>query len=558
MKNKLLLILLILPIISFPVSTFAQENLEWVTNYGGNSGYWFESGRKITNDKQGNLYVTGEFADTIKVDGHEVISNGGKEIFLTKLNPFGKVLWIKNFGSSHSDWTGDISVDENSDVYLTGTFRDTLIIGDSVYHSKDWYDIFIVKLSTDGELIWSKAFIGKGGNSPHAITNDTNGNIYITGQYGEDLFFDNFKLEGPTAQSDLFVVKLNPKGIVTWAKSTKSNANNFGNSIVSDQKGSLYLTGSMWDSVYFDNQLLVSTGMAQTYLAKIEASSGKFIWAVGGGGLNQGWNTGNSLTLDTKNNIILTGWYRGQICFGDSAISNRIDNYLPDNMFLAKFDTTGKLLWLKSTESNSYSDVYGVTSNTKNEIFLTGEFKGTLKIEDSIYHSEVQRSFDICILKFNENGKFQWLKSFGGNHAYNDSGQAILSYNDDIYCTGMVSTKGKFEEKYIDCKGVSDIFVLKLANPNKKIIQYQNLDEEVSVYPNPSSDSFKIRFDHPRQALYQIKLCDKLGNELYFKTVFDSDLVTIDLQNVTSGMYIIQIIDLENYRTTTKKIIKRN
>lgn len=551
MRNILILIIFL------PVITFGQENVEWITRMGGshpNDGY--DIGRKIIHDNEGNLYVVGEFTDSIVIDGIKLISNGKeRDIFLAKLNPKGKVLWLKNFGGIEADcYSGGICIDANSNIYLTGNFKGEISIGNSVYKNNEWWDIFLLKLSNDGQLIWSRAFIGDGGNKTSSITNDKEGNIYITGYYSKNLTFDNYFLEGPTARSDLFVVKFNSNGNVIWAKSTRSNANIFGICIKNDNKGHLYLTGFMQDSVYFDSHLLVSSGFAQAYISKIDTYSGEFIWAVGGGG--DGWSEGNALAIDSEDNIVLSGWYRNEIYFGNNSVSNGGDDNGPDNIFIVKFDSTGRLIWIKTTEANKYSDINDITTNKKDEIFLTGNFNGILAIEDSVYQSKFISFSDIFVLKFNKNGDFGWFKSFGADNRprFYDKGFGITSFNNSLYITGMYSGDIWFDEKFLYCNGGSDIFITKLSETNTDDTQRNIL----LIYPNPSLDIINVKFKNPESIEYQLKVYNSLSYEIFSKDVLDSDEINIDLKNCPSGMYTLQFLNLENFSIINKKIVKIN
>lgn len=208
MRNILILIIFL------PVLTFGQVNVEWATRMGGSHpNDLIDTGRKIIHDNEGNLYVVGEFTDSIVIDEIKLVSHGeSRDFFVTKLNSKGKVLWLKNFGGAEADcYKGSICIDANSNIYLTGNFKGKITIGDSDYSSSE---IFLLKLNNDGQLIWSKSFIGDGSNTSYDITNDNNGNIYMTGCYSKNLSFDNFKLEGLEASSNLFVVKFNSSGNV--------------------------------------------------------------------------------------------------------------------------------------------------------------------------------------------------------------------------------------------------------------------------------------------------------------------------------------------------------
>lgn len=553
MKRKILIFILdFLPLLSF-----SQVNVEWITHFGGSTiNYGTELGRKIITDVEGNVYVAGEFSDTILIDTKQLISRGNKDIFLTKIDPTGRVLWMKDFGGIQADWCGGVCIDENSNIFLTGTFRGEMVIGDSIFNSTSWYDIFLSKINKNGEIIWSKAFIGDGGNSTNAITKDSDGYIYLTGHYQKKLSFDNYQLEGPTARSDLFVVKLNANGNVIWAKSTKSNANNYGNSIASDNIGHLYLTGFMWDSVYFDDHLLVSTSMMQAYISKMDAINGKFLWAVGGGG--DGWSEGTAVVIDNNKNAVLTGWYRDKLIFSKDFVSNGGNTEGPDDIFISKFDSLGNPVWIKTTMTNLYSNAYDVWINDNNDIFLTGYYRGLLMIEDSIYQSTVPDYYDICVIKFNKNGKFKWFKSFGGDSPWNDIGYGITSYNNNIFVTGMYSANSWFDNNHLSCNGVSDIYILKISDLTDLNINVEKQDEEISIYPNPCSKNIFVKFKNNDLLNYQLRLFNSLSIEILREKIVNENIINIELSNYPSGIYILQIQNLKNSIIINKKIVKNN
>lgn len=547
----------------FPFSAFSQNNIEWITHFGSQSPYYgVELGRKIVTDSDGNIYVAGEFADVIKYGDIELTSNGNKEIFLVKLDSTGIIQWFKNFGGTEADWCGDICVDDNSNVYLTGIFREEITIGNSTFTSKggfSGYDFFLTKLNGDGNILWSKAFMGDGGNATSSITIDKEGDLYIMGYYNDILSFDDYELTGPIGRSDLFVTKLNYNGDVIWAKSTKSNANNIGNDIVSDNNGNLYLTGYMWDSVYFDDHLLVSSSFFQTFITKMNASNGNFIWAVGGGG--NGWNRGNNIAVDKRGDIIISGWYRDDLYFSDDSISNGGNNDGPDDIFIAKFDNSGSNIWIKSAKSNLYSNSYDLITNSQNDIYLTGKFRGLLQIESSTFQSTVPNYFDIYVLKLDENGYLQWFRSYGGNSPMNDIGYSLALFNNNVLVTGMYSRNSWFSNSQLSCNGGSDIFVLKLSNTTDSPIINSDTQEEdgdeILIYPNPSSDNLIIKTNSYESVQYQVKILSINGNLIFFDKNYFSNHIEINISALKAGMYLVQIIDLNTKKIVTKKIIKK-
>lgn len=550
---RLLIIFLLLPIISL-----SQENIEWITHFGGSNS---DLGRAITHDTEGNIYVAGEFLDSFKIEDIELNSNGKRDVFLAKLDSNGIAKWFLNFGGIESDWSGSLAVDKNQNIYLTGTFRGQITIGDSIYASEQWYDIFVVKLDKNGEIIWSDTFIGEGGNSTTDITIDNNGFIYITGYYNGILNFGNFQLQGPYARSDLFVAKINSMGDVIWVKSTRSNANNYANSLISDGHDHLYITGFMCDSVYFDNQLLVSDGPMQAYVSKIDVSNGDFLWAVGGGGEN-GWSEGNSITIDKSGDIIIGGWYRDNLYFNNDSVYNGGNDNGPDDTFIAKFNNQGNLKWIKSS-AGSFSAANNLSVDEGNNIYLTGVFKGTMKFEEYTFPGILYNN-NTYVAKINGNGDFEWLKSFGGN----SKGYGISIFNNSVFVTGMYHNYRVFDDDFLQSNGYSDIFVLKLSNTNNSTIINgadiinsiisEAYTEEVLIYPNPCSNTLFIKSKSNESSSYQVKLLDVNGKVRFINNYFESNILEINVSSLPNGIYFLQINDLNNVTSINRKIIKNN
>ncbi len=81
------------------------------------------------------------------------------------------------------------------------------------------------------------------------------------------------------------------------------------------------------------------------------------------------------------------------------------------------------------------------------------------------------------------------------------------------------------------------------------ILNVSSVDNEIVVYPNPSSGFFKVETSNP---------CDILISDITGKIIYQKDNYfneTINLSNNTPGVYIIKIIE-NNIQTTKKLLIK--
>ena len=242
----------------------------------------------------------------------------------------------------------------------------------------------------------------------------------------------------------------------------------------------------------------------------------EFVWAhnVNGGDI---FNSG--IAIDKKGNSYITGTLRGDSFFGTIQVFNHGDQ----DIYLAKYDSTGNCLWAKSPGGISADGGDGITVDVNGFIYITGYFfseavfdtihisphstgfnmflakydplgnclwvsqavsgnniRGLAVTTDAERNSYVTGRFmdttilgstqlisyggpDIFIAKYNPDGICLWAKHAGGNAiSYEESGQAIChDANDNIYITGIFWGTAKFDTVQLVSAGDWDIFVAK-------------------------------------------------------------------------------------------------
>jgi len=155
----------------------SSGNWLWAKNAGGTGTDW---GHGISVDASGNSYVTGYFDSDATFGSTTLTNNGGYDIFVAKLDSSGNWLWAKNAGGTGTDWGNGIAVDASGNSYVTGYFQSTATFGDITLTSNGGADIFITKLDHSGNWLWAKNAGGTGGEG-NGIAIDNNGNSYVTG-----------------------------------------------------------------------------------------------------------------------------------------------------------------------------------------------------------------------------------------------------------------------------------------------------------------------------------------------------------------------------------------
>lgn len=379
-------------------------------------------------------------------------------------------LWAKSVGGNNWDNGYCITSDVLGNVYATGLFQSpTVTFGTfTLVSSSGDQDVFIVKYDSSGNVIWAKSAGGSGSDEGTSITTDASGNIYLAGYFGSNTInFGSITLIR-NGSYDIFLAKYDSSGNVMWAKSIGGNGDDEWPKITTDAVGNLYMTG--WfrsSSITIGNTTLVSAGgLWDFFIAKYD-SSGNVIWAKSAGGSD--YDYVNGISIDADNNVYLTGAFASPILsFG--SISLLYTGITPaSEFFIAKYNSTGNVLWAKSAGGTSYDEGNSITTDTQSNAYVTGTFLSpTITFGNTTLINN--GSCDIFITKYDPFGEIIWAKSTGGNSC--DRGISII--NDalnNIYLTGYFSSPTlTFGNTILTCNdvGLNDIFIAKyntLGNP---------------------------------------------------------------------------------------------
>ncbi len=255
--------------------------------------------KKIHVDGTGNVYVVGSFRGTADFDPStnpadtlNLTSNGSEsDIFFAKYNGNdGSLVWAKSIGGSNSDYGNDITIDGNSNIYITGTFKGTVDFdpgtGTADLISTNG-DIFFAKYNNnDGSLFWAKNLKSSGTGYSEYPSIFVNNSIYVVGSFGGNVDFNpspnpEDTLHLSSNNEDVFLANYSSNdGSLVWAKSMKSVGSGFtyNNSMVM-VNNNIYITGYFTDKADFDPSTnpadtlyLTSNGNNDIFFAKYNSN----------------------------------------------------------------------------------------------------------------------------------------------------------------------------------------------------------------------------------------------------------------------------------------------
>ncbi|MEZ4700964.1 MAG: FlgD immunoglobulin-like domain containing protein [Rhodothermales bacterium] len=192
--------------------------LRWLKSMSGTA---LGRGDAISVDGNAYSYVTGFFTGSLTLGSGEagettLLSAGDRDIFVAKYNPSGALVRATRHGGTGDDRGAAVVVRPAGDAhYVAGSFTGTASIAGSSYVAHGAQDIFLARFDATSTPIWLEQYGGPLADTPSRMTQDRDGNLYLTGS-----FFDTLTFPGNGAShtlvsnglSDAFFVRVTAPG----------------------------------------------------------------------------------------------------------------------------------------------------------------------------------------------------------------------------------------------------------------------------------------------------------------------------------------------------------
>ena len=185
----------------------------WATTFATSQSIY---GQGIAGFSDGSSILTGYFDGSSRFHDKRITSSGASDIYVVKLGSEGAVEWVTQAGGPSWDKAEDIATYSDGSSIVIGTFRTTATFGDAnltYYGSNDAYaDIFISKISPDGQFEWTKSISSAGHDEGLAVSALPDGSAIITGSFTAATTFGTEQLIPNGNYSDIFISKINSDG----------------------------------------------------------------------------------------------------------------------------------------------------------------------------------------------------------------------------------------------------------------------------------------------------------------------------------------------------------
>ncbi|MDP4266362.1 MAG: SBBP repeat-containing protein [Bacteroidota bacterium] len=296
------------------IAKFSNDGeIKWVKQ-AGDAGINKTTG--ICIDSEGNIIVSGTFTNKISFDKNLFKSLGEQDIFIVKYDNKGTLIWAKQAGGNGNDDIQGICLSRKDEIIATGFFTGKIKIGNKELNSVGKNDVFISKYDKTGDVVWLKQFGGTGDDNGKAVAVNDSGFIYVTGSFEKAMTIDKIKMESKGG-SDVFYIKLNSDGKLNWAKSIGGNENDFGKDIKVNTNNDIILAITFSDEISpgkNNNESInvASKGKSDVLISEF-SGDGDYLWNIHIGGLEE--DNVLSVANDLKDNVYITGSFMQDAIF---------------------------------------------------------------------------------------------------------------------------------------------------------------------------------------------------------------------------------------------------
>jgi hypothetical protein len=490
--------------------SFSQSpEIYWQNNYGGS--YTDQAHEIIVLDDTSFMVCGYARSDDYCLNGNK----GDDDFWFVMINDYGNIIWQKNYGGEYSDWAH--SIDKTIDNgFIAGGF--SYSSSGDVTENHGQSDYWIVKLDSQGNLVWQRSYGGSSYEYCHQVIQNQNNNFIAAGFTQST----NGNITGNKGQSDYWVMELDSLGNMKWQKCYGGSSFDLCYS-VQEVIGNGYILAGYTLS----NDLDVSGnhGGNDYWIVKIN-DTGSIEWQKCMGGSFD--DRAYCVRVDQDNGYIIAGFSSSED--GDVTYNNGANDY-----WVIKLNSNGDLEWQRCFGGSNDDRAYTIDL-TSDGGYIVGGYSKSMDGDVAGNHGEK----DYWLIKITELGELEWQKCLGGSLDEEVYSVAEISYGEYIVAGGSWSLDGDITENY----GNDDYWIVRLTS----MFGLESPDfntKNIIVQPNPTKGivNFLLMVNH--QQLITLKIYDMKGMEI--TTVVNNiylageHCIQWNAEGLPAGMYYFRI-----------------
>lgn len=456
----------------------------------------------------GRVILVGEFQGSIDLNPGEEIEEFTSQDFtdgyVVELNTEGDYVNSMVFANDQACRVECVEIDSNENLFLAGAFSNTVDFdpGDGVSElsSAGGSDVFISKLNSNNELVWTRHFGGETTDNVKDLVVDAFGAVVTTGYFRQVSDFDpgegvfEVAAAGVSGQPDGFVHKLDAQGNFVWAYTYGGVSFDEGNGLALDIFNDVYMNGryaALADFLPGDEVLeLDAPGSADAFVLALDGNDGSLKYVsplAASGGSRMG-----ELDIDNTGALFVSGRFGG----------------------MADFDPS--------------------TANSSNTMAVSTADHFNWKLSQCVLDTTISLEEGTLLAAEIPGATYQWFEC--------DDPAVLVDGATELAFTPVEDGFYFVEVSLEDCVVSSECLEVSSLSVQDPIAQ-----NSIEMFPNPANQLVKFS----GEGIQSVELFDMTG-----KQVLSSPLQSIDITSLRPGIYLVRI-QQENQNSVKRLVIAR-
>jgi hypothetical protein len=500
---------------------YAQSHLQAENAFGGSAT---DRAYSIQQTKDGGYIVAGSTtSNNGQVHGNH--AQGESDYWVVKLSRAGTIQWQTCLGGSIDEVAFSIQQTTDGGYIVAGEANS---FNGQVVGNHGLLDVWVVKLDSSGNIIWSKALGGSNNDFATSVRQTKDGGYIVAGgTYSNDGNVTGH--HGSTATADYWLIKLDASGNMQWQKTYGGSNGDIAMSAIQTKDGGYIVAGNsnstngditnMHDSIYGDAWIVKTDKL------------GNIQWQKAYGGSD--YEQANSIQQTNDGNYIAAGWTRSN----DGDVTGNHGNY---DFWVIKIDTVGNLKWQKCLGGSNGDLAYSIEQTTDNGYIVAG---GTTSTDGQVtgLHGTDE---DFWVTKLDVNGNLQWQQALGSNQF--EEARSVDQTKDGGYVVaGWTGFANNNNGDVTGTHGDYDMWIVKLS-ANAGIVSTQNIsiqkNLQFTLSPNPANDFIRLNIISEKPSVL-LQVINSNGNIVQLQTISinKNTNVFIDVSKLHTGVYTATI-----------------
>jgi TNFR/NGFR cysteine-rich region/Beta-propeller repeat/Thrombospondin type 1 domain len=419
----------------------------------------------VAVDHDNNVFVAGETYGSLYGQHYTNSESGRLDIFLIKTSASGQLLWAyqnstipKPGQTSVHNNLREVCVDDRGDAYVVG--YTTGMVRGEILPSNYYYHGFVLKVSSDGKLMWFKLIPYTDELHSCAFSSHENA-LYLATHYYRRAS-DEIRI-GPGYSGYCSVMKMLPNGTILWIRQEQTDSSNYPSprSVAADHQGNAILVATD-DGGYFNqysDAYFVNDGLADMFVMKI-SSTGHRLWEFQFG-IRSYDLSDPIIEMDHNGHVFIAGSTAGYATLPGEAVQSTKSSDDSRTTFIIKLSHSGQHMWswkidetlLTIDPRDHFNSLYGLATSGDSAFV-------------NVYYSAGS-----AVVKLSSDGAVEWVWKSAEVDMLSSSFRSRAIITDSF---GHVIIAGTTSNSFngVPLMGGTDVFVYQISQVTKDSISY--------------------------------------------------------------------------------------